>query len=654
VFLASIFFIFNYYKKDKILNNILEQNLEITGFLSEIPKENEETYIYEIKVENVKNIKLPKFKIETASRFPINADIGEKFVANVKVFENNNLKSAIRYRARGIYFKGFFLNQNVKVLHKSKWDWNDYFYNFILKLKLKIIKKINKTFDQETAGLVKSIWLGERDSFSLKLRNDFSIAGVSHLLAVSGIHVSVLTQFAYSFLNLLRLRRRVSSIICIIFISIFVCITCFPPSAVRAGIMIIIWLAGRALFMRSDSLNSLGISVFIISILMPNSCLDIGLWLSFLSSLGIIVFSNKFYNFFKERINFLDNKFFKYIFSNLSTSIITILCTFPLIIFYFRRISIFSIISNIIIIFPVIILLNLSIISILLSMWSNISFWSILTNFVSKFIILAVKFIANLPFASISLDYSFLNIWISFTFFIVAYFLFFSNLSKEFLKISLISVFILFSGIISYQISLRNKIRLNFICSGKNRSFVISKNKNYAIVADKIFNINNKLQNLNFRNPDLIIGFGENIENIYKISDFFKKFDSKNLILSNEIKQNFFKIPLWEQNSHMTFLKIKNKTWVRIKLKNKKILICLEGGNACDLPKFLRKCDMFAAYGLPVNFNLIETNNLILAMNPQQSKINFKKTCSFNTFASFGQDVLIDVSDDDYVLKRKS
>jgi ComEC/Rec2-related protein len=640
--LAFGFFTFKFFTKNRFFSVLPGKDLTITGFLNEIPDEN--NYKYIIKIEKIKGINLSKFKARIISSFPLEIEPGEKFIADIRTFDEESPEQTLRLRAKGIWVSGYFLNGKIKNIENDR-NWYDIFYTYLLKSKYKIVKKINKIFNSETAVLVNAMWLGRKTVISNDVKDDFSEIGASHILAISGIHVSIFSQFLYILLKFLRFGLRKLCIICAGFVLIFMFVTCFAPSVMRAGIMAIIFFLGKAFFRRSDSLNSLAISLLLISLALPESCLDIGLWLSFLSTLGIILISNNLNNFLKSKINFNNNKILNYLLSNISVSVSAVLFTFPITAWFFLKISLLTIISNILIIFPVTILLNFAIIAVMLSFFGNPLFWGHTTNFVAKYILFTSKYLSKLPFASINLNFSFIILWISFVLILISFAVIFMDFKKEILKISLLSAILLFTGILSHQFAMRNRIRL-FILSNSQSLIISELSRNIVIFDSKTTeNLKNNLKTLNLKIPDLIINYsGEPRNNIFS--------SAEKMLLLKKTRRDFIKISVW-QNLKLLIFKIKDKIWIQIKTGGNVFLASLSGGNAHDLPHNLRICNMFIAYKLPNNFNIIKSDKILLAMNRHFCEINSKKIKNFQVFSSNGRHVILDIDDNEYFLKRK-
>ena len=84
--------------------------------------------------------------------------------------------------------------------------------------------------------------------------------GLSHILAVSGLHLSILNGFLLVLFGKLRMNKWAANIVCILFTLGFMAVAAFTPSVLRAGIMSIILFIGRLAGREPDTLNSLGIA----------------------------------------------------------------------------------------------------------------------------------------------------------------------------------------------------------------------------------------------------------------------------------------------------------------------------------------------------------------------------------------------------------
>ncbi len=226
---------------------------------------------------------------------------------------------------------------------------NKPFMYYIKSFRQRLTSEIYNYIDDDYNGLIIAMLLGDKVYLDDNLKNSFSICGVSHIFAVSGVHTYIWGSFIFGFFSLF-LSKRKSSIFSIIFISLFMAITGFSSSVVRAGIMMIIVFIARLTNNISDSFNNLGIAALFIALFEPLMLYNIGTVLSFASVFSIITLNNYIFNNVNNYISSrLKHKYSKIILPVISTVFSTIsasLIMFPLSVFYSMKFSFLSIIAN--------------------------------------------------------------------------------------------------------------------------------------------------------------------------------------------------------------------------------------------------------------------------------------------------------------------
>ena len=143
----------------------------------------------------------------------------------------------------------------------------------------------------EEKSVLATITLGYREGMSREVKRSFSVTGVAHLLAVSGFHVAIVCgflSFFFSFFPKNTFYRWFKFLLTISLLWSFVLITGFAASAIRAGLMLTLYLTGRALRRRTDGYNILAASAFCMLAFDPFYLFDIGFQLSYLAVLSIL------------------------------------------------------------------------------------------------------------------------------------------------------------------------------------------------------------------------------------------------------------------------------------------------------------------------------------------------------------------------------
>lgn len=140
----------------------------------------------------------------------------------------------------------------------------------------------------DVSGLMAGVAFGFRADLPAKTTADFRAAGVTHLLAVSGMHTALIAQLLLALFIRLRVPRRGAALLAAGGVALFMAVVGFSASVLRAGIMSVIFLAGLSLGREADGLNSLGASVLFITMVNPYAVNDVGLLLSFSATLGLL------------------------------------------------------------------------------------------------------------------------------------------------------------------------------------------------------------------------------------------------------------------------------------------------------------------------------------------------------------------------------
>lgn len=158
-------------------------------------------------------------------------------------------------------------------------------------LRQAMAQRLQTYLPNDLAGLEAAMLLGDKTALTDELQDTFRTAGISHLLAVSGLHVALLC-------GLLAMgqaqRRRFSApavLLQILILLFYMALTGLPFSVFRAGVMFLIMLVGCLLLQPPDSLTSLGLTAVIIGIQQPYAPCDIGFQLSFCGVLGVLAAS---------------------------------------------------------------------------------------------------------------------------------------------------------------------------------------------------------------------------------------------------------------------------------------------------------------------------------------------------------------------------
>lgn len=264
----------------------------------------------------------------------------------------------------------------------------------ILLFRKSVIKRIESVADSKNFGFLSAILTGDKSNLTSFRNKTFQKTGISHLMAVSGFHVSMLLGFLLLILRAFRVKKSLHCVIGTAFLLFLLPFMGFSPSATRAVIMNALLLWSTRLWRDNDSLSALSFAAIVILVVRPYSLLDASFVLSFTATLGLILLSSP-----------IQSLFMKYTgrqMGDLSTVLAVFIFLIPVNIYYFGSVSFSSVISNLIFIplFPFIMLLL--IVSLCLS--GIFRFLPTVLNYAVDLFLDATEALSRMPISSYGID----------------------------------------------------------------------------------------------------------------------------------------------------------------------------------------------------------------------------------------------------------
>ncbi len=399
-------------------NNLYKdkQNISGEGIIISNGEEREYDYLYKIKLLHANNRQYDNtyLYLKINKKSTENIQYGDKVNFNGEFIEPTSKRNygGFDYKEylKTLKIYGSLKVDIIKIIEK---DIENPIFSFANRISLKIKQKIDALMRKEIASLVKGIVLGDNSEIEETVEENFRTSNISHVLAVSGMHVSYIIIGIHLFFQPIIGKKRTRCII-IIFLIFYIFITGFSTSIVRASTMGILAIGARILHKKNDIWTSIAISLGVILIYNPFLITNIGLQFSYLGTIGIILFHKNVLKVLGS-IRF-KNKKRKYRFNRnitllvakikeiLSVSISAQLAIFPIMIYHFNLLGIYFLITNLLvsmIIGPIIILSSLVIIFSLI--------WNPLAQLISFFleilvqILIMISNLSKLPFAKIYL-----------------------------------------------------------------------------------------------------------------------------------------------------------------------------------------------------------------------------------------------------------
>lgn len=245
------------------------------------------------------------------------------------------------------------------------YEYREYLYN-----------RMKSVLNEENAALVSATSFGYVDGLTSEQKDYMKYYGLIHIISVSGFHMALI----YKILNRI-FDYRITLLICVVY-AVF---TGASAATLRSLFMIIVLKLGEALYKKYDALSALCFSGIILCLLSPYNALDLGFQLSYLATLGIILFNSKLDRYFY--------KFPKYLREAMAISISPQILTYPILGVTIGYFSLNVVVSNIILMPFFTLIVILGNLLLLLSVWDKLF---IITLKVCEFISVIIDGLINL------------------------------------------------------------------------------------------------------------------------------------------------------------------------------------------------------------------------------------------------------------------
>jgi competence protein ComEC len=461
----------------------------INGTICELPYSQYGRWYYIVSLDSVSVPDAPQnFKIRLSSQQKLTSEPYSCIHGKVHFFRpqgGNGYTAESYYESRGIRLFAYLYEYDESVRVEPPRSKPIYYY--ALMLRQKMIASVESMLPEKEAGLIKGMLLGDKTALPSKTATNFRAAGVSHLLAVSGLHMATVAQLLLLLLGLFQVPRKCSAALAGAGILCFMAVTGFLPSVVRSGTMFLLCLAAPLVSRRADPLNSLGTAILIICLPNPYAAADVGLLLSCSATLGLILLAQRVQDWLNARLDCfcLLRPLVRGINSILSTTFAATLFTLPVVILSFGSISLIAPLSNLLMLVPASLMISFSAVGAVLGIFAPQSYllmpFALISGSLAKYLLACARLLSQIPCASVSASYGYVYLWLagSILLFAVAF------VSRSGRKLIITSVTLclamLCTGILSYGIFSRGVTRIAVLDVGTDLSVVVTKDDDAAV-----------------------------------------------------------------------------------------------------------------------------------------------------------------------------
>ena len=317
-----------------------------------------------------------------------NIIVFEAKLNKVNLFEDDQFKS--HYYKNNTPYKTSVNYENLII--------KDGFLKLNEKISQKFKKFVENNYSKDIAGIVSSVIIGDKYLLDDQINDDFSLSGVGHLLAISGLHISFIISMISFVLEKLKLKRLPTFIIVLVLLAFYCYICNFSPSVTRASLMSLTYMLAKVLCRKYDRLNSISFCALLILLFKPLYIFDAGFLLSFGSVFCIFMLSS----IIKDALTKLKLK--RNFASTLAVTFATQLGLIPIMCLFYDSMNLLSFVTNLICVplFEIAFILTF-VLTIVCMILPFLSFILKFVELIYFLIITVASFVASLKFAVIPL-----------------------------------------------------------------------------------------------------------------------------------------------------------------------------------------------------------------------------------------------------------
>ncbi len=478
---------------------------------------------------------------------------GDKFeitgvVTHADSLDSNYMRSKCRAYSCVLYAEDVELVYNDDIVAQYPFEETIFkFKNYLLDIQ-------DEIFSDFSFGFIKAVTLGDKRDVPEEIGLSFKRAGLSHVLVISGLHLSIISSAVFVLLRRFGIRKAA---LVTMFVTLFyMTLTGFAPSVTRAGIMNIIMYLAVVLRQDYDGITSISIACLVMCLLNPYCAADISLQLSVVSTTGILIILPPMRKFVWKALG--ESTRIKRAIMRLSDILIVSgsanVALMPFYVFVFGTISLVSPLSNIVASFLMPTIISSSLLATLIATIPVISGAACVPAFIADISVLTLvkstDWFASFKFASVSTRYTFMVIWLVATCVLFGYALY-TQKTKAKIHAAILSIIILFASIFCYNINNSSKISVRALPTYTNGCVVVSEKGHNTVIYrtskdEKQHFIESALSNAGIYTIDTLIV--PTYEDCADVINLVVEYDVKTLVIDNRKTDKTLERKLQERN----------------------------------------------------------------------------------------------------------
>ena len=323
---------------------------------------------------------------------------------------------ATAHQGKGIFLLAYEETpiEILKTEQKAAWSLPARLRHYLLEI-------LDISFPEDTASFAKALLLGDRTGIDYKTNTAFKLSGISHVIVVSGLHVTIL----FTLINILCFKRRILvALLGIPSLFLFAAAAGFSPSITRACMMQCLMILAMLLDKEYDGPTELAFSCLVMLFINPLVITSVSFQLSVGCMIGIFLFSRRISEYLTEKIG-KRGKLTRWIVGSVSVTLSAMTVTTPLVAYYFGAISLVGILTNLLtlwvisfIFYGIILVCLLSLLNpVLASCVASVISWPI------RYVLTVSEWLSGFPLSAVYTESIYIVVWLTFCYALLIVFL---------------------------------------------------------------------------------------------------------------------------------------------------------------------------------------------------------------------------------------
>ena len=325
------------------LETYLNKRIECSGTVDRVIKTSTNAkYVIKVNSINKNHINIEKIMLNIVSNKDLN--LGDKIYFNGVLKEpmaNTNPKLfnyKLNLMSQRIYTTMTIKDYQIRVISSNP----SLKYRIKANFKKNVENLFNQHLSKDNSQIITSIILGESSYIDEDTLSLYRELGLAHILAVSGLHIGIITGFLIFIFSRLGIKRKINICLSLSIMWIYGFLIGYPPSILRASIMFSVLFYSSIIHEPYNSINTLSVGCLILLLINPYYLFNIGFQLSFIAAFSIVYFTP-----------YIKRLFYPYnskVFVTIAALFAVNIGLFPVQAYYFNRVGLLTILANLILV----------------------------------------------------------------------------------------------------------------------------------------------------------------------------------------------------------------------------------------------------------------------------------------------------------------